>query len=67
MADEEAWVEEYRRGAREAWGADRAPAIDEAVRRTALAVRRVMQIEFEPSEPPGFYLDRVRRERAADD
>ena len=56
-AGEEAWVDEYRRGAREAWGARRASAIDEAVRRTALAVRRLMQIEFEPSEAPGFYFD----------
>ena len=59
-ADEEAWVDQYRRAGREAWGRQRASAIDEAVRRTALAVRRLMQIEFEPSEPPGFYFDRPR-------
>ena len=71
QADEEAWVDEYRRRAREAWGQQRASAIDEAVRRTALAVRRLMQAEFEPLEPPGFYLDSLRdslREvRAADE
>ena len=71
VADEEAWVDEYRRRAQEAWGQQRASAIDEAVRRTALAVRRLMQAEFEPSEPPGSYLDSLRdclREvRAADE
>ena len=71
MADEEAWVDEYRRRAREAWGQKRASAIDETVRRTALAVRRLMQVEFEPSEPPGSYLeslrDWLREARAADE
>ena len=66
-ADEKAWVDEYRRAARETWGPHRASAIDEAVRRTALAVRRLMQIEFEPSEPPGFYLDPAVGERATDE
>ena len=67
QADEEAWVDEYRGRAREAWGQQRASAIDEAVRRTALAVRRLMQIEFEPSEPPGFCLDSLRETGAADE
>jgi len=67
QADEEAWVDEYRGRAREAWGQQRASAIDEAVRRTALAVRRLMQAEFEPLEPPGFYLDSLRETRAADE
>ncbi len=75
VAGEGVWVDEYRRRAREAWGEKRASAIDEAVRRTALAVRRLMQIEFEPSEPPGFYpgsfrdslRDSLREVRAADE
>ena len=66
-ADEEAWVDEYRGRAREAWGEQRASAIDETVRRTALAVRRLMQAEFEPSAPPGFYLDWLREVGVADE
>jgi len=53
-ADEEWWVDRFRRAAREAWGAQRASAIDRALRRTALAVWRLMLIEFEPSEPPAL-------------
>ena len=67
MADEEVWVDEYRRGAREVWGPERAAAIDDTLRRAALAVRRLMRIELEPSEPPGFYFDRPRRAPAADE
>ena len=67
VANEEAWVDEYRRRAREAWGQQRASAIDETVRRTALAVRRLMQAEFDPSEPPGFYLDSLGEAGAADE
>ena len=66
LADEQAWVDEYRRAARETWGRQRAVAIDEAVRRTASAVRRLMQMQFAPSEPPGSYLGRFRDADGAD-
>ena len=67
MADEATWVEALRVRARETWGSARASAIDDAVRRTALCVRRLMQLEFEPSEAPAFYLDRPDRARGADE
>ena len=47
------WVEGFRRAALEAWGAERASAIERALERTALAVRRLMGIELEVSQAPG--------------
>ncbi len=58
-ASEETWLTDFRQRAREAWGPARASAIDDTVCRAALAVRRLSQIEFDPAEPPAFYLDQT--------
>lgn len=55
-AEQDAAHERFKQLARERWGDERAAAINDALRRVAIAVGRMERLQFSHSDAPGFYL-----------